>query len=358
MSDGLADESAGLRCALCHAGLGEDDAGTVCPGCGTRLHEECSVQLGRCPTIGCALGVVAPAPGEKAATKGEPPALALYSPNQVFVVSLVFSFVGGAGLLAVNAWRLGRRAAAACAVLLSGAVLLPLLFFSASLPEDSFASSRIMSVFAAIAMRFAAGASQGRAYQAHLEAGGRRGSTWAALGIALLAALSIMAPLGAIYAALETTLPDAIYLRVEAEDDAGAERLCSLRVLMAPDDPWAWSTRGHMRSRQGRQDEALADHGRALRLAPGDASYLARRAHTLLKLESPRRALDDLDRAVSLDPDDAWTWALRGLAHEQLGDEVAALGDYEEALALQHDEPVALKRRALLADRPWARAQR
>jgi tetratricopeptide (TPR) repeat protein len=317
----------------------------VCPGCGTRLHEECAAQLGRCPTIGCAHGAVAaPVLDEKKAA----PAFVLYSPNQVFVASVLFSFFGGAALLAMNAWRLGRRAAAAVAVGLSGAALATLVFFSNAVPEDSLSTSRVWTLVAAIAMRLVAGASQGGAYQAHLGQGGRRGSTWAALGVALLATLSLLAPAFAVYVALDATLPDAIYLRVEAEDDPAAERLCTVRVLMAPDDHWAWSTRGYVRTRQGRHDEALRDHDRALRLAPSEALYRARRGHTLLEQGDARGALAELDRAVARDPDDAWSWTLRGTAHERLGDPLAALGDYEQALRLEHDHPVALERRAAL----------
>ncbi|MEZ0230954.1 MAG: hypothetical protein ACAI25_20210 [Planctomycetota bacterium] len=40
-----------VRCAVCHDDLrGERLA---CDGCGTEIHEECRLELGRCPTFGC-----------------------------------------------------------------------------------------------------------------------------------------------------------------------------------------------------------------------------------------------------------------------------------------------------------------
>jgi hypothetical protein len=41
-----------LRCALCHADLGEA-AAARCAGCGTLLHAECRDGLAGCPTLGC-----------------------------------------------------------------------------------------------------------------------------------------------------------------------------------------------------------------------------------------------------------------------------------------------------------------
>ncbi|HZU99547.1 MAG TPA: hypothetical protein VFF73_22750 [Planctomycetota bacterium] len=39
-----------MRCAYCHDDLGE---GRACPSCATRLHDECWLLAGPCPTLGC-----------------------------------------------------------------------------------------------------------------------------------------------------------------------------------------------------------------------------------------------------------------------------------------------------------------
>lgn len=40
------------RCAYCHDPLASADVGVTCPGCATRLHDDCVVAA-RCPTLGC-----------------------------------------------------------------------------------------------------------------------------------------------------------------------------------------------------------------------------------------------------------------------------------------------------------------
>ena len=40
-----------LRCSICHDALGR--GALTCRSCATDLHAECSIELGRCPTLGC-----------------------------------------------------------------------------------------------------------------------------------------------------------------------------------------------------------------------------------------------------------------------------------------------------------------
>lgn len=62
------------RCAYCHDPLAGPDAGVTCPGCATRLHDDCVVQA-RCPTLGCEHLFPAPRGGFRVAA--ERPAAAL-----------------------------------------------------------------------------------------------------------------------------------------------------------------------------------------------------------------------------------------------------------------------------------------
>jgi general secretion pathway protein G len=42
-----------VRCAVCHDDLG--GRAVACPGCGARGHVDCWIDLGRCPSLGCAV---------------------------------------------------------------------------------------------------------------------------------------------------------------------------------------------------------------------------------------------------------------------------------------------------------------
>jgi hypothetical protein len=63
-----AASSVGPRCAACHGGIAPpradasplDSPVVDCPGCSTRLHEACALELGRCPTLGCVHASPAP----------------------------------------------------------------------------------------------------------------------------------------------------------------------------------------------------------------------------------------------------------------------------------------------------------
>lgn len=48
----LRERRADLTCSYCRGALGA--RARLCPGCGSLLHSACQVELGRCPTLGCA----------------------------------------------------------------------------------------------------------------------------------------------------------------------------------------------------------------------------------------------------------------------------------------------------------------
>jgi len=41
------------RCPFCHDDLAAGDATSTCQGCGTTLHQDCRLEAGSCPTLGC-----------------------------------------------------------------------------------------------------------------------------------------------------------------------------------------------------------------------------------------------------------------------------------------------------------------
>ncbi len=94
------------------------------------------------------------------------------------------------------------------------------------------------------------------------------------------------------------------------------------------------NARGACLYKLGRYDEALADHHRALRLDASNAEYYNDRGLVFYKLEQYRQALEDFCRAVALDGKNAVYWYNRGMAQKELGDLDAAQTDFEKAAEL------------------------
>lgn len=99
---------AGLRCAFCHAAIGQADA-RRCTGCGTVLHGECSGHLSGCPTIGCAAGFrAAEKPAPTKATEKPAPIKARSPENWGLLVISGLASLASAALLGASAgyWTL------------------------------------------------------------------------------------------------------------------------------------------------------------------------------------------------------------------------------------------------------------
>lgn len=112
----------------------------------------------------------------------------------MFLASLLASFGGGGALMALNAWRLGRRAAAAGIFAAGVAATALLALLGSFVPEDSLAASRGMGVAVAIVARQVAVLAQGRAYGEHLRLGGRRGRWWGALAVSVVVGVLVLLP--------------------------------------------------------------------------------------------------------------------------------------------------------------------
>ncbi len=83
----------------------------------------------------------------------------------------------------------------------------------------------------------------------------------------------------------------------------------------------------------GRAAEALADHSRAIELAPDFATAIANRGSAYNALGEFEKAIGDLDRAIALDSKRAVALNSRAWALHKLGRQQAALADIEAALA-------------------------
>ncbi len=120
------------------------------------------------------------------------PAIALYKPNQIGLATFVGTALGGGILIAINETRLGRRSAAWKAVLFSALATAALLGIAFAVPENF--PTFPLAIGPLIVMRAIAVKRQQDLVNAHLAAGGKSGSSWAAAGIGLASLIGIMVP--------------------------------------------------------------------------------------------------------------------------------------------------------------------
>lgn len=79
---------------------------------------------------------------------------------------------------------------------------------------------------------------------------------------------------------------------------------------------------------------AIVDYGRAIELAPNEASLYLGRALALTNTGETALAVNDLNKLLELNPDDASVLAKRGAAFEKLNNEESAVRDYRRALEI------------------------
>jgi hypothetical protein len=117
------------------------------------------------------------------------PTYKLYSPGQMGLAAFIGTPVAGTLLLGRNFSRLGNRRAAWISYVLG-------VLATAMVMVVAFAVPRFPSMFGlgGIAIIWALGSTlQGPQFQRHLETGGRRASSWAAVGLSLLSTLIVFA---------------------------------------------------------------------------------------------------------------------------------------------------------------------
>jgi len=91
----------------------------------------------------------------------------------------------------------------------------------------------------------------------------------------------------------------------------------------------------------GRTDEAIAEYGRAIELAPDDPDPLINRGRLLDDKGDPAGALADYDRAVALKSDEEIAWSNRGNSLASLERFEDAIISYRRALALDPEHEPA-----------------
>jgi tetratricopeptide (TPR) repeat protein len=121
-----------------------------------------------------------------------------------------------------------------------------------------------------------------------------------------------------------------------AEEDLGRG------IELDPEDDRSYAIRGQCRSWWcGSRDDAVADFRRAIELSPLTPSYRHSRGIVWQRLGDLKRALEDFDEAVRLDPEQAPYYHSRAMARLYDGPEGSpleeALPDLEEAIRLAPD---------------------
>lgn len=124
-----------------------------------------------------------------------------------------------------------------------------------------------------------------------------------------------------------------------------AERLYRQALAADPHDFTAHHLLGVLQAQQGRNEEALAEIGAALKILPGDPDALLNHANMLKTLGRPDPALAGFERALAARP--GWPQALnnRGTVLQSLGRFADALADYDAALTAAPDYVEALNNR-------------
>lgn len=120
---------------------------------------------------------------------------------------------------------------------------------------------------------------------------------------------------------------------------AEAEQAFHLVVERFPEEPLAYNNRGMFFQSFGRQDEAIADFDRAIRLNEQFVPAYTNRAFSHLQSGRFAEALADLNQSIERDAQQPAAYSLRGTAFLQTGDAEAALADYQTALQLDPDSP-------------------
>ena len=140
----------------------------------------------------------------------------------------------------------------------------------------------------------------------------------------------------------------------DALDVETCTQAIELQPLGAADLAATYSNRGLLRSRLGLHDEALADHRKAIHIAPELGSLYVNRANSFMRAGRLRDAGEDLDRAVALGGDSlAAAYYTRSLIFQRLGDRRAARADAERAAALAPDSGAYRSYAAELAAPEW-----
>ncbi len=123
-------------------------------------------------------------------------AVALFTANQVGLATFLGTALGGGILIAVNESRIGRKQAAWTVLILSTLASAAMLGIAFILPENFPAFP--LSIAPVFVMRAIVQKRQQDLLNAHVGAGGKSASTWAAAGIGLASLVAVLVPVFAI----------------------------------------------------------------------------------------------------------------------------------------------------------------
>lgn len=118
--------------------------------------------------------------------------VALYKPTQVALAAFLGTPLGAGILLAINESRLGRKTAARNSILISALASAAFMGIGFALPAN--APTLPLGLLALWAARAIATRRQGALVDAHVAAGGKCPSNWAAAGIGIASLVGVMIP--------------------------------------------------------------------------------------------------------------------------------------------------------------------
>lgn len=136
------------------------------------------------------------------------------------------------------------------------------------------------------------------------------------------------------------SLAEAYSIRAQLQPDAEKQLADHNKAVeLAPEEADVVRARGLFYLAQGKTAEALADLEKALKLAPDDIATWEAQAQALLADEKVDQALESLAKAIKLSPDSAPLYLLRARVELVKNDLKAALADLDHVLKI---EPGAL----------------
>jgi tetratricopeptide (TPR) repeat protein len=119
-------------------------------------------------------------------------------------------------------------------------------------------------------------------------------------------------------------------------------------IELAPDDERPRLLRAGMYQAKKEYDKAIADLDFAIKKNPKDSEIIATRGICYAQKGDDERALKDFDAAVKADPKNVRGWQLRGSAYSEKGDKEKALSDFKEAVTLDPNNATTYLYRAHL----------
>jgi len=142
------------------------------------------------PRVEIDAGGAAPGGGSGPAS----PHVALFTPGHVMLATFLGTPLGGAAVLALNERRLGRSSAVTTTLFVGVVATALLLTLSFLLPDD-LPVGQFLGLGVLLATGQIARHRQGALVNAHLAAGGKKASGWAAAGIGLAILLVVFVPI-------------------------------------------------------------------------------------------------------------------------------------------------------------------